>query len=115
MEPKEMTGGELSEMALIVGPDWELKPERVQKFLEAWPDWTLGMEGRAILRTRIFPNPAVASSYGAFVTRFSTARGLPVSIDVQGGTLQIALFSRRDDEGFQPLTEAVLQLAESLG
>jgi len=119
MEPKETTGVEPSDAALAVGPGgWpvpELKPERVQKFLEAWPDWTLGMGGRAVLRTRIFPNPAVASSYGAFVTRFATAHGLPVSIDVQGGTLQIALFSPRDDQGFSPLTEAVLQLAESLG
>jgi hypothetical protein len=115
MEPKDTKGGEPSEMALALGPDPFLKPERVQEFLAAWPDWSLGMGERALLRTRVFPNPAVASSYGAFVTRFATARGLPVSIDVQGGTLQIALFSRRDDEGFQPLTEAVLQLAETLG
>jgi hypothetical protein len=115
MEPKETKGGEPSDMVLTMGPDRFLKPERVQEFLAAWPDWTLGMGDRALLRTRVFPNPAVASSYGAFVTRFATARGLPVSIDVEGGKLQIALFSPRDDEGFQPLTEAVLQLAESLG
>jgi hypothetical protein len=115
MEQKETKSGEPSEMVLALGPDPFLKPERVQEFLAAWPDWTLGLEGRSVLRTRTFPNPAVASSYGAFVTRFATAHGLPVSIDVQGGKLQIALFSPRDDEGFQPLTEAVLQLAESLG
>src|SRR5579872_142530 len=87
MEPKETQAGEPSEMALALGPDPFLKPERVQEFLTAWPDWTLGMGERALLRSRIFPNPAVASSYGAFVTRFAAARGLPVSIDVQGGTL----------------------------
>lgn len=119
MDQKETTEREPSDAALAVGPGgWpvpELKPERVQKFLEAWPDWTLGMEGRALLRTRVFPNPTVASSYGAFVTRFATAHGLPVAIDVQRGKVQIALFSPRDDERLQPLTEVVLQLAEALG
>ncbi len=115
MDQKETTGGEPSEMALVMGSGLFLKPERVQEFLDAWPDWTLGMAGRAVLRTRVFPNPTVASSYGAFVTRFASAHGLPVSIDVQSGKVQIALFSPRNDEGFTPLTEAVLQLAESLG
>lgn len=115
IEQKETTAGEPSDAALALGPVPELKPERVQKFLEAWPDWTLGMGDRALLRTRIFPNPAVASSYGAFVTRFATAHGLPVSIDVNGGKVQIALFSPSDDERLLPLTEIVLQLAEALG
>jgi hypothetical protein len=115
MDQKETTGGEPSEMALVTESGLFLKPERVQEFLDAWPDWTLGMAGRAVLRTRVFPNPTVASSYGAFVTRFASAHGLPVSIDVQSGKVQIALFSPRNDEGFQPLTEAVLQLAEALG
>jgi hypothetical protein len=119
MDQKETTAAEPSEMALVMGPGLgplrELKPERVQKFLEAWPDWTLGMEGRSLLRTRVFPNPTVASSYGAFVTRFATAHGLPVSIDVQRGKVQIALFAPSDDESLQPLTEVVLQLAEALG
>lgn len=115
MEQQETKGGEPSEMVLALGPDPFLKPERVQEFLAAWPEWALGLEGRSLLRARVFPNPAVASSYGAFVTRFATSRGLPVSIDVQGGKLQIALYSPRDEEGFRPLTEAVLQLAEALG
>jgi hypothetical protein len=115
MEPNEMTGLKPLDPAWSEGSGLFLKPERVQEFLAAWPDWTLGMAGRAVLRTRVFPNPTVASSYGAFVTRFATAHGLPVSIDVQSGKVQIALFSPRNDEGFTPLTEVVLQLAAALG
>jgi hypothetical protein len=115
MQQQERKGGEPSDMVLTVRPGRFLKPERVQEFLAAWPDWSLGMGDRALLRTRVFPNPAVASSYGAFVTRFATAHGLPVSIDVDSGKVQIALFSPRDGEGLQPLTEVVLQLAEALG
>jgi hypothetical protein len=115
MEPKETTGVEPLDLVLAEGSGLFLKPERVQEFLAAWPDWTLGMAGRAVLRTRVFPNPTVASSYGAFVTRFASAHGLPVSIDVQSGKVQIALFSPRNDEGFNPLTAAVLHLAAALG
>src|SRR6478735_4351549 len=46
----------------------ELKPERVQEWLMAWPAWELAEKGMTIQRARVFPAAEMAAHYGDFVT-----------------------------------------------
>ena len=115
--PPRRPGGEpvaamawISEEELMV----ELKPERVQQWLELWPQWQLGASGKALQRVRVFPTGAVASAYAAFVTTFAAARSLPVGVNVAGGEVKVILYTRQCSGKVHPLTGAVLDLASHL-
>ena len=93
----------------------ELKPERVQDWLEAWPQWQLGSSGRAVQRVRSFPTDTLATLYASFVTAFAAARSLPVGVNVSSGEVKVILYTRQCSGRIGPLTGAVLDLASQLG
>lgn len=102
--------------ALLGGEDWaELKPERVQEWLAARPDWGLGLAGKTLHRTRTFPTVEAAAQYGAYVASLADALSLPVRVSVEDGTVGLVLFSGRQESRHLPLTQAVLDFAAQLG
>jgi hypothetical protein len=93
----------------------ELKPERVQEWLAARPDWSLGSAGRTLHFTKVLPTADVAAQYVAYVTSLAGALSLPVRGSVVDGQVKLALFSGRTEGRFLPLTQAVLDFADHLG
>lgn len=115
--PPRRPGGEPVAAAAWISEEelrQELKPERVQLWLEFWPQWQLGASGKAVQRTRWFPTDAVATMYAAFVTAFAAARSLPVGVNVAGGEVKVILYTRQCAGRVHPLTGAVLDLASHL-
>jgi hypothetical protein len=104
-------GGEIR----IGDDEIDLKPERVQVWLESFPAWWLGADGRTLHRAKSFPTPIVAAQYGAFVAGLAGALSLPVRVGLAGGEVEMALFSGRRCGKAAPLTEAVLGFAEQIG
>jgi hypothetical protein len=92
-----------------------LKPERVQEWLQAWPDWRLHANGKSLHRTRELPSRRVAERYGTFVTALAGALGQPMRVSFVDGKVDLSLYSNRDRGRFDPLTETVLRLAAQLG
>jgi hypothetical protein len=114
--PPHSQGGSAGLVELIPeGDESELKPERVQEWLRARPDWQLGGKGRTIHRARMFPTREVATQYSAFVTGLAAALALPVKVDVCGGEVTLSLYSGRHRGRCGPLTETVLGFATQLG
>jgi hypothetical protein len=112
--PPHSQGGAPEE--LIAGDEiLDLKPERVQEWLLARPDWQLDGKGRMIRRVRTFPTREVAARYSAFVTGLAGALALPVKVDVYDGEITLWLYSGRRGSRCNPLTENVLGFADQLG
>ena len=104
-------GGEIR----IGDDEIDLKPERIQIWLESFPTWRLGAADRTLHRTRSFPTPAVAAQYGVFVTGLAAALSLPVRVSIAGGEVELALYSGCRRGKTAPLTEAALGFAEQIG
>jgi pterin-4a-carbinolamine dehydratase len=103
-------------LELIPGvDDPELKPERVQEWLQARPDWQLDEKGRMIHRVRKFPNREVAAQYSSFVTGLAASLALSVKVKVSEGQVALSLYSGRRGGRCNPLTENVLGFADQLG
>jgi hypothetical protein len=102
---------------LIVG--WpmreELKPERVQEWLVAWPAWKLAGKGMMIQRSRMFPGSEMAAHYGDFVTGLARSLALPVTVEIIGRKVLLSLYSGHRGSRPAPLTAAVLDFATHLG
>ncbi len=92
-----------------------LKPERVQEWLLAWPDWLLGAAGRTLHRTKAFPTAEAAAQYGTYVASLAGALSLPVRVSVEDAKVDLVLFSGRKEGRHTPLTQAVLDFAAQLG
>jgi hypothetical protein len=106
---------ELRDALLGGGDGAELKPERVQVWLAAWPNWRLGLAGRTLHRTKVLPTADAAAQYGAYVASLAGALSLPVRVSVVDGKVGLVLFSGRAESRFRPLTQAVLDFAATLG
>lgn len=109
--PRPGGPGELAAQGDIVF----LKPERVQEWLQAWPDWRLHANGKSLHRAKEFPSRRVAERYGTFVTALAGALGQPLRVSFVDGKVDLSLYSFRDRGRFDPLTETVLTLATQLG
>ncbi|MEA2602583.1 MAG: Pterin 4 alpha carbinolamine dehydratase [Acidobacteriota bacterium] len=96
-------------------PDTNLKPERVQELLQAFPAWRLMPGGNALGRTWEFPAGFVAAGYAAFVAGFAHREGLTVFLECTGGTLSITLRSSNRPGVQGGLTEQVLGFVQALG
>jgi pterin-4a-carbinolamine dehydratase len=92
-----------------------LKPERVQEWLQAQPEWRLHADGKSLHRVRAFPSMKVATRYGAFVTALAEALGQPMRVSLADGKVDLSLYSCHEGESLNPLTENVLTLAAHLG
>jgi hypothetical protein len=104
-------GGEIR----IGDDEIDLKPERIQIWLESFPAWRLGADDRTLHRAKSFPTAAVAAQYGVFVTGLAAALSLPVRVSIAGGEVELALYSGCRCGKTAPLTGAVLGLAEQIG
>lgn len=92
----------------------ELKPERVQLWLAAHPEWSLDPTGTVLQRIRSFPSGSAAASFASFVSGLASSAALPALLKVIGDTVHISLSSPRG-EAQAPLTEHVLALADHIG
>jgi hypothetical protein len=90
-----------------------LKAERVQEELRAG-GWTLVQEDQTIERVKEFPTPEVAVLYGAFVSRFASAAGLPVTVSFSGGQVGVSLCAPQAEGLAGELTESVLTFARQI-
>jgi hypothetical protein len=103
--------------AIIVG--WpvgdELKPERVQEWLAAWPSWQLAGKGNMIQRSRMFPGSEMAAHYGDFVTALARSLALSVTVEITGREVLLSLYSGHRGGRLAPLTATVLDFATHLG
>jgi hypothetical protein len=97
------------------GPVTTLKPERVQEWLTARPDWRANLGNRVLQRTRVFPNGEAAAHFSAFVVSLAAALTLPVKARVADRRVELSLFAPRHGNRFTPLTEAVLDFGARLG
>jgi hypothetical protein len=97
------------------GPVATLKPERVQEWLTARPDWRPCLGNRVLQRTRVFPNGEAAAHFSAFVVSLAAALALPVKARVADRRVELSLFAPRHGNRFTPLTEAVLDFGARLG
>jgi pterin-4a-carbinolamine dehydratase len=93
----------------------ELKPERVQEWLTARPEWSLAPAGTALHRTRALPTCEAAMHYATYITSLATALALPVKVLITDRQVEMSLFSPRNGKRFTPLTQAVLGFAARLG
>jgi hypothetical protein len=107
--------GGLAELILGGPVGDELKPERVQEWLAAWPAWQLAGKGKMIQRTRVFPVSEMAAHYGDFVTGLARALALPVTVEITGREVLLSLYSGHCEGRRVPLTAAVLDFATQLG
>ncbi len=98
-----------------IGGACSSKPERVQEEVRAQPEWRLDADGKSLRRVRSFPSMKVAARYGAFVTALAEALGQPMRVSLADGKVDLSLYSSREGESLNPLTENVLTLAAHLG
>src|SRR3954447_11487391 len=91
-----------------------LKPERVQEWLAAHPEWSLDSTGQVLQRIRSFPSAAVAAHFASFVSGLASSVALPALLKVTGDTVHISLGSP-GGQCQAPLTENVLTLAGQVG
>ena len=92
----------------------ELKPERVQEWLAAHPEWSLDATGQVLQRIRSFPSAAAAGHFASFVSGLASSSSLPALLKVVGDTVHISLCPPQG-QGQAPLTENVLHLAGHIG
>jgi hypothetical protein len=92
----------------------ELKPERVQEWLAAHPEWRLDSTGMVLQRIRSFPSGPVAAHFASFVSGLASSVALPALLKVVGDAVHISL-SSPPGQGQAPLNENVLTLAGHIG
>lgn len=92
----------------------ELKPERVQLWLAAHPDWSLDPTGAVLQRIRSFPSATAAAHFASFVSGLASSVSLPALLKVVGASVHISLYSPQG-QGQAPLTANVLTLASHIG
>lgn len=112
--PPHPSGGLAGLIAGVPGVD-ELKPERVQEWLLAWPAWQLTGKGRMVQRTRVFPACEAAAHYSEFVAGLARALALPVMVEIIGKQVRLSLYSGQEKGRLAPLTASVLDFATQLG
>jgi pterin-4a-carbinolamine dehydratase len=93
----------------------QLKPERVQEWLTARPDWRLSLRGKGLTRTKELLTVSSAAFYGMLVAHLAEAAGLPAKVILNGRRVEVTLVSGRHHEGLFPLSEEVLDLAGQIG
>ncbi|HEY2294599.1 MAG TPA: hypothetical protein VGM86_28190 [Thermoanaerobaculia bacterium] len=94
----------------------DLKPERVQEWLAAHPEWRLDASGTALQRIRSFPSAMAAAHFASFVSGLASSSALPALLRVIGDTVHISLCPPQSQGQSQaPLTETVLHLANHIG
>jgi hypothetical protein len=94
----------------------ELKPERVQEWLAAHPEWRLDSSGTVLQRIRSFPSGVAAAHFASFVSGLASSSALPALLKVIGDTVHISLCPPQSQGQSQaPLTETVLHLADRIG
>ncbi|PYQ67452.1 MAG: hypothetical protein DMF53_01720 [Acidobacteria bacterium] len=91
-----------------------LKPERVQEWLAAHPEWSLDSTGQVLQRIRSFPSATVAAQFASFVSGLASSVALPALLKVIGDTVHVSLGSP-GGQSQAPLTENVLTLAGHVG
>jgi Pterin 4 alpha carbinolamine dehydratase len=91
-----------------------LKPERVQEWLAAHPEWSLDPTGQVLQRIRSFPSATAAAHFASFVSGLASSVALPALLKVIGDTVHISLGSP-GEASQAPLTESVLTLAHHVG
>ncbi len=91
-----------------------LKPERVQEWLAAHPEWSLDPTGQVLQRIRSFPSSSVAAHFASFVSGLASSVALPALLKVIGDTVHISLGSP-GEPSHAPLTENALTLAGHVG
>src|SRR5436309_11437271 len=83
-----------------------LKPERVQEWLAAHPEWSLEASGQVLQRVRSFPSATAAAHFASFVSGLASSEELPALLKVIGDTVHISLYSPQEQEQcLAPLTE----------
>src|SRR3954451_23431892 len=91
-----------------------LKPERVQEWLAAHPEWSLDSTGQVLQRIRSFPSGMAAAQFASFVSGLASSVALPALLTVAGDTVHISLGS--PGGRYQAsLSENVLTLAGHVG
>jgi hypothetical protein len=91
----------------------ELKPERVQEWLAAHPEWSLEA-GKVLQRIRSFPSGTAAAHFASFVSGLASSAALPALLKVIGNAVHISLNPSRGQTQ-APLTENVLTVAGHVG
>jgi hypothetical protein len=91
-----------------------LKPERVQEWLAAHPEWSLDSTGQVLQRIRSFPSSTAAAHFVSFVSGLASSVALPALLKVIGDTVHVSL-SAPGGQSQAPLTETVLTLAHHVG
>jgi hypothetical protein len=97
------------------GPVASLKPERVQEWLKARPDWRLTLRGKGLTRARELSTVSAAAFYGALIAHLAAAVELPVKVVLCGCWVEVTLTAGRHHDGLYPLTKTVLDLAGQIG
>jgi hypothetical protein len=92
----------------------ELKPERVQEWLAAHPEWSLDGAGKILQRIRSFPSSTAAAHFAAFVSGLASSMALPVLLKVAGNAVHISL-NPSQGQTHAALTENVLTVAGHIG
>jgi hypothetical protein len=91
-----------------------LKPERVQEWLAAHPEWSLHPTEQVLQRIRSFPSASAAAHFASFVSGLASSVALPALLKVIGDTVHISLGSPGEPTQAS-LTENVLTLAGHVG
>ena len=91
----------------------ELKPERVQEWLAAHPEWSLEA-GKVLQRIRSFPSSSAAAHFASFVSGLASSVALPALLKVIGNAVHISL-NPSQGPAPAPLTENHLTLAGHIG
>jgi hypothetical protein len=92
-----------------------LKPERVQEWLAARPDWRLTLRGKGLTRVKELSTVGTAAFYGTLIAHLAEAALLPAKVVLDGYRVEVTLISGRHHDGLCPLTEDVLDLAGQIG
>jgi|GraSoiStandDraft_5_1057265.scaffolds.fasta_scaffold17613_3 hypothetical protein len=93
----------------------DLKPERVQEWLAARPEWRLVLRGKGLTRAKELSTVTAATFYGTLVAHLAAVAELPAKVVLCGCRVEITLVSGRHHDGLYPLTEDVLDLAGQIG
>jgi pterin-4a-carbinolamine dehydratase len=103
-----------AESVALTEVDAELKPERVQLWLAANPEWRLGATEPVLHRTRTFQTEGAAMGFAAYVSSLAVSMSLPAMLEIREMTVQVSLSSPRARRR-APLTEKILTLASLIG
>jgi hypothetical protein len=93
----------------------QLKPERVQEWLTARPDWRLTLNGKGLARVKELSTVGAAAFYGTLIAHLAEAAALPAKVVLCGCRVEVTLIAGRHHDGLYPLNEDVLDLAGQIG